>query len=119
MTTFAGGLPQLGGIWVWIALVVVAVLGAGRATRLIVHDTYPPAAAVREWWMRLTWNRSRNEPGGWSKLVTCHWCASPYVFAFVLFTAWLTDLHWGWWLFWGWLAGSYLTAMVVERDEKD
>jgi hypothetical protein len=37
----------------------------------------------------------------------------------VLLTAWLTDLHWGWWLFWGWLAGSYLTAMVVERDEKD
>jgi hypothetical protein len=28
-------------------------------------------------------------------------------------------MHWFWWLFWGWLAGSYLTAMVVEHDEKD
>lgn len=105
-------------VWVWVAAAVVGVLGAGRATRLIVHDTYPPAVAVREWWVRRTWGWSA-EPGQWGKLVTCHWCASPYVFAVVLAWGWASSLHWSWWAFWGWLAGSYLTAMLVERDEKD
>jgi hypothetical protein len=112
-------LPTLTGIWVWIAAVVVAVLGAARFTRLIVHDTYPPAVAVRQWWVRVTWDDKTSTEGRWGLLATCHWCASPYVFALVLGSGWLSDLHWGWWLFWGWLAGSYLTAMVVERDEKD
>ena len=112
-------LPDLPAVWFWAAAAAVAVLGAGRLTRLIVHDAYPPAVAVRRWWVRVTWNKDSEVEGRWGLLATCHWCASPYVFAIALLSAWLTDLHWGWWLFWGWLAGSYLTAMVVERDEKD
>jgi hypothetical protein len=112
-------LPALTGNWVWVAAIVVGVLGGARLTRLIVHDSYPPAVAVRRWWLNVTWNKRDNVEGSWGLLSTCHWCAGPYVFALVLFTAWITGLHWGWWLFWGWLAGSYLLAMVVERDEKD
>jgi hypothetical protein len=112
-------LPALAGIWLWVAAAAVGVIGAARLTRIITHDSYPPARAVREWWVRITWDKQANTEGRWGLLATCHWCASPYVFALVLLSAWATDLHWGWWLFWGWLAGSYLTAMVVERDEKD
>lgn len=112
-------MPYVEGLWLWIAGLLVAVIGAARLTRLITHDHYPPAEAVRGWWLRRTWNNDTNSEGRWGLLVTCHWCASPYVFAIAIATAYVTDLHWGWWLFWGWLAGSYLTAMVVERDEKD
>lgn len=112
-------MPELGPLVTWIAAAVVGVLGAGRLTRLVVHDHYPPAEAVRQWWVRITWDSEKDAEGRWGLLATCHWCASPYVFALVLGSAWLSDLHWGWWLFWGWLAGAYLTAMVVERDEKD
>lgn len=112
-------LGPLLGLKLWLAAVLVAVVGAGRLTRIITHDSYPPARAVREWWVRVTWNKETNEEGRWGLLATCHWCAAPYVFAIVLISGWLTDLHWGWWVFWGWLAGSYLTAMLVERDEKD
>lgn len=111
-------LPHLTGLWLWAAPLLIGVLGAARLTRLVVHDAYPPAVAVREWWVRL-FVRKDGEISGWSKLATCHWCFGPWAFALVLLTAWLTNLHWGWWLFWGWLAGAYLTSMVVERDEKD
>jgi hypothetical protein len=116
--TLSDNLPTLPGIWLWIAAIVVGVLGAGRLTRLVVHDSYPPAVAVREWWVR-RWVRTDGSVSDWSKLTTCHWCFGPWAFALVLLSAWLTDLHWGWWLFWGWLAGSYLTSIVVERDQKD
>lgn len=112
-------LPALPPVWFWLAAAVVGVFGAARLTRLIVHDTYPPAVAVRQWWTKVTWNKKTNDAGRWALLVSCHWCASPYVFALVLISAWATSLHWGWWVFWGWLAGSYAAAIVVERDEKD
>lgn len=117
--TLSDNLPPLPPVWFWLAAAAVAVLGGARLTRLIVHDSYPPAVAVRQWWVKVTWNKKTNDEGRWSLLATCHWCASPYVFAIVLLTAWLSQLAWGWWLFWGWLAGSYLLGMVVERDEKD
>jgi hypothetical protein len=112
-------LPPIAALWWWVGALLVGVLGGARLTRLIVHDHYPPAEAVRGWWIRLTWNEETNSEGRWGLLATCHWCASPYVFAIVLASAYFSDLHWFWWLFWGWLAGSYLIGMVVERDEKD
>jgi hypothetical protein len=112
-------LTELGGIWVWVAAVVVGVLGAARLTRLIVHDAYPPMSALRRWWISRTWDEDKDQTGDWGLLATCHWCASPWVFALVMLSGWASSLHWTWWLFWGWLAGSYVIAMVVERDEKD
>jgi hypothetical protein len=112
-------IPPYAELWTWIAAIAFGVLGGARLTRLIVHDHYPPAEAVREWWVRLTWDEENNKEGRWGLLATCHWCASPYVFAIVIASAYFSHMHWFWWLFWGWLAGSYLTAMVVEHDEKD
>lgn len=90
---------------------VVAVVGSARVTRLIVADEYPPSI-----WVRMKWDQITHD-GPWAKLVHCPWCASPYVFAVCFAWAVLSDLHWSWWVFWGWLAGSYLAAMVTHWDE--
>lgn len=93
-----------------LAAAVVAVLSVARLTRLITSDTYPPAAWVRDRWARLT------HDGPWSELVTCPFCAAPYIAAAVLAWGVLSGPHWTWWAFNGWLALSYLASMVVVRD---
>lgn len=100
--------------WAYFGLAVVAgILAAARLTRLLVHDSYPPARSTRERWDRLT------KDGEWSELVHCHYCAAPYVTAVVMLAAWLSDLHTAWWVVCGWLAASYLVAMVVSNDGSD
>ena len=101
-----------------VLAVLVAVVGAARLTRIVTHDSWPPAAAVRAWWTRL-FTREDGALSDWHLLAVCHWCFGPWAFAFALATAWATSLHPVWWVFWGWLAGSYLVSMIVERDEKD
>ncbi len=111
-------LVDVDGLALWVAGVLIAVIGAARLTRLVVHDEWPPTTWIRQRWLYLT-SDEHGDPGPWSKLATCHWCFGPWAFALALGTAWLTHLHWGWWLFWGWLAGSYLVSIFVENDEKD
>lgn len=94
-----------------VAAVVVGALSAARLTRLLVQDDFPPSVRMRAAWDRLTGD------GDWSKLVHCHWCFSPYASAAVLASALVWDLHPAWWVVNGWLAGSYVASMVVERDE--
>lgn len=97
-----------------IVAVLVAVLGAGRLTRVITYDDYPPSVWVRNWWRKVT------RDGGWSKLASCFWCASPWVMLVCMGTGLISfNQAWEpvWWLFWGWLALSYVTAMVIARDE--
>lgn len=93
-----------------VAAVVVGVLASARLTRLLVLDTYPPAAWVRERWHALT------HEGAWAELVECFYCAAPWITLPVLMTAVLSDLHPLWWLVCGWLAASYAVAMVVAYD---
>jgi hypothetical protein len=95
------------------ARALVTVLAVGRLTRLITADEFPFSIKLRMWWDRVT------HDGPWSKLVHCHWCASPYVAAVVLAAGLLSEFHWVWWTICGWLAVSYIAAIVVERDEKD
>lgn len=97
------------------------ILSTARLTRLLVHDKWPPAVTVRVWWMNAT------NHGPWADLVTCPFCVTPYLTAGILTwglavgvpdgdaAAW--SAAWWWWLFNGWLALSYLAAMVVVRDE--
>lgn len=99
----------------YIVAVLVLVLGAGRLTRIITYDDFPPAI-----WARAAWDRVTND-GDWAKLAHCFWCAGPWVtlaamgwFAAGLAVTWIA---WTWWLFWGWLALSYVTSMIVARDE--
>lgn len=101
--------------WQAVLAVVIGVVGAARLTRVLTIDDYPPAIAIRMWWQKVT------RDGPWAKLVTCPWCAGPWltllmVASFLVsFTApWL---GWGWWLFWGWLALSYWVSQYVYFDE--
>lgn len=97
--------------WLLLAAAAVGILGAARLTRLITADKFPPAA-----WVRATWDRITRD-GDWSLLAHCHWCLGPWMTLLALGTAFIGPLHPVWWLFWGWLAASYLTSMIVERDE--
>jgi hypothetical protein len=91
--------------------VVVGVVGTARLTRLVVDDTWPPVAALRDWWDR------RTNTSGWNDLLHCPWCVSMWFAPPCLAWAWLTDLHWSWWVFYGWLAGAYAAGAIVVRDE--
>jgi hypothetical protein len=96
-----------------ILALVVATFGAGRLVRIIVHDSFPPAA-----WLRIQWDRITRD-GPWSMLAHCHWCLTPWIMLICLGWGYLSNLHWTWWAFWGWLAISYIATMVVERDERE
>ncbi len=63
----------------WLLLLVT--VASYRLTRLIVDDTFPPVAWVRE---RLTGESSTASRWSWvpewvSALVSCSWCASVWV----------------------------------------
>lgn len=102
---------------------VLAVIATARAVRLVVHDAYPPAEAVRLWWLNRTevaggWRAS------WAPLVTCPFCAAPYIAAVVQGVAMLAGIWspaWSlagvWWTLAVWASLSYLAAMLVVRDE--
>lgn len=117
-----------------LAAYLLGVVAVGRATRLVVHDPYPPIQAVRTWWVGkqaqrdwdTTLQQERTGPAyGWGSLVECPFCAAPYITAVTLAVAiwgdvWTPDLTTvgGWWLVLAvWASVSYLAAMLVLRDE--
>jgi hypothetical protein len=97
----------------WIAVAVTAILSTARLTRLVVFDGYPPMAWARNRWRVVT------RDGEWSKLVDCGYCAAPYLAAGVLAWGHWTSWNFWWWAVNGWLAVSYLAAIVVARDGDD
>lgn len=102
--------------WWLIPAVLVAILGAGRLARLITHDVFPPAAALRNMWTRIVQNHDQ-----WSVLFFCFWCLTPWIMlvclGWFLLTINIAWIAWTWWLFWGWLALSYVASIIVARDE--
>lgn len=97
-----------------VAAALVAAFSAARMTRLAVHDTFPPAAAVRNWYL------DKAGVSEWRWLFLCHWCMSAWPSLLVLVTAVLTWGHDGWdtawWLVNGWFALMYVAGIIVERD---
>ena len=93
-----------------LAAFAVGTIAVARLTRLVVDDDFPPIV-----WFRKVWDRALNG-SSWSTLIECPFCTAPYFAAFSIGWATLTHLHWSWWLFHGWLAVSYLAAMVNTRD---
>jgi hypothetical protein len=93
-----------------VAATVVGIVAVARLTRLVVDDDWPPMVWFRRKWDRVT------ENSNWSVLVECPFCVAPYFAAAAIGWAVLSDLHWSWWLFHGWLAVAYLAAMVNTRD---
>lgn len=94
----------------YLAAAVVGVLGTARIVRLVTADEFPPTE-----WLRLKWAVAVGEK--WGKLLNCLWCFSPYATAANLAWAVISDLHWTWWVFNGWMAASYAASWVVYHDE--
>lgn len=122
--------------WTLLAAYLLGVLATARATRLLTTDAYPPTEALRVRWHIWQANREtarpRLRPGslaslryGWGPLLTCPFCAAPYVGAAVLAAAiaadvWepdLTTLTGWWWTLAVWASGVYLASSYVVRDE--
>lgn len=91
---------------------VVGVLSVARTARLLIFDDFPPVA-----WLRLQLMSRVDEESGWSKLATCPFCMTPYLMAGMFGWAYLSDLHWTWWVANGIWAGSYLAASYVSYDQ--
>lgn len=100
-------------ITLWIVAFVVGTLSAGRITRLIVHDDFPPIV-----WLRIKWD-NKTDGSGWNKLLHCHWCFSMWAVVPIGLWAWLSNLHTSWWVFNALMAAAYVAPMIVERDQKD
>ena len=94
----------------WIAAALVAIVGVARLTRLTAEDSYPPVA-----WLRNKWVEKFND-SDWSELALCPFCQAPYHALIAGLFAFLTDFHWTWWAFYGWLSVAYLAAILVARD---
>jgi len=106
-------MPPWGLTWgALILALLVTVFAAGRLTRLITADHWPPVD-----WFRAKWDAHSDRLGGWWLLAACHWCLGPWMTAIVGLWAVLSHLHWTWWIFNGWLALSYLTSILVHHDE--
>ena len=105
-----------------LAAFVLAVLAAGRITRLVIYDAFPPAA-----WLRAKWDDLTDTPGrrtalhSWNKLLHCPWCFLPWVFLAIVLTFPLTLIAlwwaWVWWIGVTWMAGAYLGTMIYLRDD--
>lgn len=100
---------------IMIPAVLIAVLGVGRLARVLTYDKFPPAIKVRMFWDRVT------SDGQWALLAHCFWCASPWIMLICMGWFYVGTLIVGigiaWWIFWGWLALSYVASMIVARDE--
>lgn len=102
--------------WFFIVPATVAFLADGRAVRLLVHEDFPPGKWLRDHW--IAWTHG----GTWSSVLTCHWCAAPYVVAVsIIWFAlglWLWEpALWAWWAVHAWAALSYAASWVVHHDE--
>ena len=102
----------------WANLLIalpILILGAGRFTRLVTYDDFPPTI-----WLRVQWDKLTGE-STWNKLLHCFVCFSYW--ATVFFIAWFVVgifvpwIAWAWWIVCGSLALGYLVMMVVARDE--
>lgn len=95
--------------------IIVGIIAIGRGARLLTHDDFPPAEAVRNWYVR----HAKKE--GWDTLFLCPFCMAPYLTAgdmawYLLADGWLLD---AWWIVNVWAAVSYLAAILVARDEPE
>lgn len=110
--SFWTGIPVWG---IWLVALAVLILGAGRLTRVITYDDFPPTIKMRVLWDKLT------DDSEWNKLLHCFWCFG--FWAGLLGMSWFgvgLIVEWvmiAWWAVFGALAVGYVISMVVARDE--
>lgn len=94
----------------WIAVAVTSALAAARLARLLTVDKFPPIKAVRDWY------EDKTDGSDWQLLTMCGYCMGMWTGAAVVLSGWLS--HWAepWWVVCGWLAVSYLAAIVMAYD---
>lgn len=98
--------------WFLIPAALAVWVGASaRLTRLATQDSFPPAAAIRAWWDKVTRD---NE---WSLLAHCHWCLAPWITLILGVWGYATNLHWSWWIICTWMTASYAVSWLVHHDE--
>lgn len=104
-------------LFTYLAAALVAILASARLTRLLVVDSWPPAA-----WLRMKWDdltaQENGDDGPWGALVHCPWCMAPWMSLIVFGTGLLSHFSIVWWVFFGWLALSYVSASIVARDSQ-
>lgn len=103
--------------FLYLAAALVAILSSARLTRLLVVDSWPPAAWFRIKWDEWTADEDGND-GPWGALVHCPWCMAPWMTLIVFGSGLLSGLHLVWWVIFGWLALSYVSASIVARDSQ-
>jgi hypothetical protein len=106
-------------ILLWIIAFIVGSLSAGRITRLITADDFPPIVWFRMKWDDKTGGDEDTDESPWNKLFHCHWCFSMWATVPIGLWAWLSNLHTSWWVFNTIMAAAYVAPMIVERDQKD
>lgn len=97
------------------AAVLVGTLAAARVTRLLTADHWPPVEALRNRWD--SWTALTERRAGWTILLHCPWCLSPWITAAAGLSAVLSHLAWWWWAGAGWLALSYAAGWLTYHDE--
>ncbi len=106
------------GPWWFVFAIVTAILGVGRWSRVVVHDTFPPSMWFRQKWA--AWTVKHKHPG-WTNLFFCWWCFTPWLMlvciGWFLLTFAAVWIAWAWWLFWGWGALAYVASIILARDE--
>lgn len=102
-----------GGLAEQVFVVVVAVVGTARLTRLFAEDSFPPITALRGWWI------SRFNDSEWSLLAVCGYCQAMYIAVFTLASGLLSGFHPVWLVFYSWLSLAYLAAILTSYDGGD
>lgn len=109
-----------------ILALMLWVLGSARLVRLLLFDSYPPVAWLRDRWDRAT-SSEDGYPGSWTPLLHCAYCAAPYVTLLTgVVSLWLlpasvpySHAQTWFWLTAGWAAASYAAAIAVAYDGDD
>lgn len=91
---------------------VVGVISVARTARLLNFDDFPPVKYLREKFVRWAGD-------DWGQVGLCSFCLAPYLAAGMIGWAYISDLHWSWWLINGWWAGAYVAAIMVAYDQPD
>ena len=99
--------------WTQFWACVIGVLSVARTARLLVWDDYPPTI-----WFRMKWDDWTGD-SAWNKLFHCQFCLTPYLAAGMALWAWLSDLHWTWWVINGVWGLSYVAASIVAYDQPE
>lgn len=100
--------------WVYALAALTSSVAVGRIVRLLVFDDFPPAKALRDWWItKLT------KGGPWSKIFKCGFCMAVYLVPLSWAWAWISNLHWTWWAAHLLVACMYLAAIIVAYDQPE